>query len=549
MQETSNLDRKSLKIISGKTADWKEIAKDCVCLANYRGGTLYIGIEDDCILPPENQLIDIRLLDQINKRIAELTINVAIKPSIKTSENSGQYIELKVFQSTSTIASTTDGKYFIRIADNCKPLLPDELSRLLTDKPSYIWETKTLKSVKRNDYDEQKFNAFLLEIRASDRISAFIKSKSDDEILDYYLFTDGAYLTNLGVLWIGRRIDRAKLLYSPVIQFLKYDENLNRVNKIVWDDYSLNPKELIESIWTQIPDWKEGIEISDGIFRKFIPNYEEEVVREIIVNALVHRPYTTRGDIFINLYHDHLEVRNPGLLPLGVTPDNILHKTIRRNEHLTKVFYDMKLMEREGSGYDKLFEVLLRNGKHIPTVVEKDDSVCVIIKKSMVKSEVVNLINRVQVDFALNQREIICFGLIAQNTTLSSIEFSKILNLDSLNSMRDWSGRLMELGLVLTKGKTKGVEYYINPELLRDVKYQGQTNLKKIESHRLKELIYQDLKTYSNSSTSEIHNRIGSEIPIRKIKDFLYKMVKSNEINVSGKLRWAKYSINKNYVK
>lgn len=494
-------------------------------------------------------MIDINLLDLINKRIAELTINVAISPTIKTAENSGQYIELKVFQSISTIASTTDGKYFMRIADNCKPLLPDELSRLLTDKPSYIWETKALKSVKREDYDVHKFTEFLKDIKASDRVSSFIKSKSDNEILDYYLFADGDYLTNLGVLWIGKRIDRAKLLYSPVIQFLKFDTNLNRVNKIVWDDYSLNPKELIESIWTQIPDWKEGVEISDGIFRKYIPNYEEEVVREIIVNALVHRPYTTRGDIFINLYHDHLEIRNPGLLPLGVTPENILHKTLRRNEHLTKVFYDLKLMEREGSGYDKLFEVLLRNGKHVPTVIEKEDSVCVIIKKSIIKSEIVNLINRVQENFALNQREIICFGLIAQNTTLSSIEFSKILSFDNLNSMRDWIGRLIELGLVLTKGKTKGVEYYINPELLRDVKYTGQTNLKKIESYRLKELIYQDLKTYQNSSASEIHNRIGKEIPIRKVKDFLYKMVKSNEINVNGKLRWAKYSINKNYVK
>lgn len=52
MKESSKLDKKSLKKVTGKTADWKEIAKDCVCLANYRGGILYIGIEDNCILPP-----------------------------------------------------------------------------------------------------------------------------------------------------------------------------------------------------------------------------------------------------------------------------------------------------------------------------------------------------------------------------------------------------------------------------------------------------------------------------------------------------------------
>src|SRR5699024_5031733 len=130
----------------------------------------------------------------------------------------------------------------------------------------------------------------------------------------------------------------------------------NKVNKIVWDDYSLNPKELIQQIWSEVPDWKEGIEIPDGIFRRRIANYDEVVVRELLANALVHRPYNTAGDIFINLYPDRLEIHNPGLLPLGVTPTNILHKSIQRNRHLAKIFYDLKLMEREGSGYDKIYE-------------------------------------------------------------------------------------------------------------------------------------------------------------------------------------------------
>ena len=134
----------------------------------------------------------------------------------------------------------------------------------------------------------------------------------------------GGGLAFLGALWLGKRNDRAKLLYAPTIHFLKFDEREQKVNKILWEDHSLNPKELIEAIWAQIPDWKEGVDIADGMFRKFIPNYEEEVIRELMANALVHRPYTTRGDIFINLYADHLEVVNPGLFPIGVTTSNIL---------------------------------------------------------------------------------------------------------------------------------------------------------------------------------------------------------------------------------
>lgn len=544
MIETQYIEKKSIKLVVGSTSNFDELAKDCVCFANARGGTIHIGIENEDTLPPAHQKIDIHLPDKIRKRIAELTINVGTLPQIKTASNAGEYIELTVFHSASTIASTTDGRYYLRIADTCTPLPPEELMRLMTDKPSFIWETKPTKT-KRADIDSQKLNAFIADIQASNRVSSFIQQKPIDELLEYYLFAEGDYLTNLGVLWLGKRNDRAKLLYAPIIQFLKYDEQGNRVNKIVWDDYLLNPKELLEAVWTQIPDWKEGIEVSDGLFRKFVANYEEDVIRELIANALVHRSYTTRGDIFINLFPDRLEIHNPGRFPIGVTAENILHKTVKRNEHLSKVFYDLKLMEREGSGYDKMYETLLSNGKQLPIPFEGDDRVAVTIKKHIVKTEIIKLVSRANEEFLLRQKEIICLGLIAQHTTLSATEFSKVLNLPQKNAIRDWLGRLQELGLVKSKGKTKGVEYFITPEFLQKLEFKGKTSLKKIENYRLKELIHQDLLTYPYSAISEIHQRIGTEIAYRKVKNQLYSMAATGEIAVVGKLKSTKYFIDK----
>lgn len=540
MQETQNIEKKSLRIATGASSNFDELAKDCVCFANARGGSIFIGIEDNETLPPLLQIIDTNLPDKIRKRISELTTNVATHTQIVTAGNGGQFIELKIFQSASTIASTTDGRYYLRISDTCTPLPPDELMRLMTDKPSFIWETKSTR-ISKAETDPQKLQQFVTDIKASNRISDFVKQKAPQELLEYYLMSDGEWLTNLGVLWVGKRTDRAKLLYAPVIQFLKYDEQDNRVNKIVWDDFSLNPKELIEAVWTQIPDWKEGIEVSDGIFRKFVANYEEDVIRELLANALVHRSYTTRGDIFINLFPDKLEIHNPGRFPIGVTPENILHKTVKRNEHLSKVFYDLKLMEREGSGYDRMYEILLSNGKQVPVPFEGDDRVSVTIKKHIIKAEVVKLVSRANDEYQLRQKEIICLGLIAQHTTLSASEFSKVLNLPQQNAIRDWLGRLPELGLIKSKGKTKGVEYFITPEFLQKLDFKGKTSLKKIENHRLKELIYQDISAYPNSSIGEIHQRIGTEIPYRKIKTQLYSMLEADEVKAIGKLKGRKY--------
>ena len=228
----------------------------------------------------------------------------------------------------------------------CRPIPPDEMARLAADKNAFVWEEQTTKKVSYALADVNKKVAFLKDVRTSSRVSAFIKEMTDEEIVDYYFLKKGQYLTNLGVLWIGSRPDRASLLYPPAIQVIRYDENDYKVWKLLLDDYFLNPKELLEKVLTDVPDWQESIEITEGMFRKNVPFFPLEVVRELVVNALVHRTYTTRGDVFINIFHDRLEIHSPGRLPYGVTPSNILSQSIRRNEHLSKVFYDLALMEK-----------------------------------------------------------------------------------------------------------------------------------------------------------------------------------------------------------
>ena len=74
-----------------------------------------------------------------------------------------------------------------------------------------------------------------------------------------------------------------------------------------------------------VPDFRETYELPEGLYRRSVPAFDDKVLRELLVNALVHRPYTQRGDIVLNLHPDRLEVVNAGRLPLGVTPQTILH--------------------------------------------------------------------------------------------------------------------------------------------------------------------------------------------------------------------------------
>lgn len=544
MLEGQHQDRKSLRLIQGKTADWHELAWMSVGMANAHGGSLLLGIEDDSAAPPKNQTLSDAVVDAIRKRIPQLTINVAIDVQKQVHDNGGQYIAVRVLPSRSTIAATTDGRYALRVGDETRTLMPEDLIRLTAEKSAFSWETTVSRKVPRQNVSEDQLNAFVASVRASDRVSAFVKDKDVPELLDHYLFTDGPWLTNLGVLWVGRRKDRARLLYAPIIQFIRYDADGRKIRKQVWDDFSMNPKELLESVWQDLPEWREGDEIRDGLYRKNVPHYLEAVIRELMANALVHRPYTTRGDIFINLHPDRLEIHNPGLLPLGVTPDNILHASAKRNIHLAKVFYDLQLMEQEGSGYDRIYESLLLSAKRPPSVEEGADRVAVTVRSRILKTETLRFMEQVNDRFELRQRELIALGLLAQHEALTALEFTRLLELeDRPERLRDWLGRLLTWGLVSASGRTRGRTYRVAYDILHTANFGWKTTLKAIEPHRLQELILEDVRRHPQSGYREIHDRIGQEIAVRKVQRTLYSLLRKGALRCSGAKRWRTYSI------
>lgn len=542
MREGHELDKKSIRYAIKKNKDLDGLASDCVGFANAAGGRILLGIEDDQIAPPIDQKIPIDLPDAIRKRISQVTVNVDVEPVRQTHANGGEFLEI-VVAASSSIAGMSDGRYYLRVSDETRKLLPDDLSRLLTDRTSTVWELSTTLQLDPTNVDQLQSDQFFALVRQSPRVSEFVRSKSDDELMKHYLFVRDGKLTNLGVLWVGRREDRARLSYAPVVQYIKYDESQDKVRKIVWDDYSLNPYQLIQVIWRDVPDWKESHEIPFGLMRQTVPHFDEVVVRELLANAIVHRPYNQRGDIFINLFPDRLEIHNPGLLPIGVTPQNILHVSIPRNPHLAKVFYDLQMMEREGSGYDLMYKMLLSTGRPIPKVEEGNDRVQVTIEKRIIDKEIIDFMSKVDQSYEPTQKEQIALGLIAQHGSLTAMEMIKRLALNNADDLRHWIGRIVSWGLVGKRGQTKATEYFVAADVLRSMNFKGPTTLKAIERPRLKELILSDLRIYKHGKRNEIRARIGIEIPQSKVRRVMDELLEAGIISKTGERKGTVYHL------
>ena len=540
--ESQHLDRKSLRMVTGRTADFSELAKDCVCFANGSGGRIVLGIEDGAMEPPPGQRMPTDVVSRVRKRVGELTVNVDLAAEVHTSVNGGEYLVVTVPRAVG-VASTSDGRYFLRVGDDCRPVVGDDVLRLVNERPSMPWETMTSLAVPRSRCEADKRASLCAALRASDRVKVSVREKTGDELLDHYGLASGEVLTNLGVLLLGIAADRARLGTAPVIQVIKSDERGVKVAKHVWDDLTLSPVEIVDAVWQAIPDFREAYELPDGLLRTLVPAYEEAVVRELLVNALVHRPYTQSGDVFLNLHPDRLEVVNAGRLPLGVTPRNILHASRRRNDGLARIFHDLKLMEREGSGFDLMYDRLLTSGRAAPTVTEGTDSVHVAVPRRVLHPGVIRLIAEADQRHQLTRRERIALGLLGQSEGMSAAELAGALELAEPAALRPWTSRLVELGLVSTAGRTRATRYFVEPALLRDAGLDVQTTLARIQPHRLRTLILEDLERFPGSGRADIHRRIGPEIHAKAITRALNDLIEEDIVTAYGERRWRTYRL------
>jgi len=531
--ENNTIEYKSLKKAIGSKANLNDVAKTCVCLANAQGGYLFIGIEDKDKIPPSGQKINHEDMNKVIKTLKSFTDSVGlVNPELKVHQNGGEYFVIQIYPSQKTIATTSDGKVFMRVGDECTPIKGEELTRIAHEKGAFQWELVVTKT-NLSSINQKNTKKFIQEIHNSERVSDFIKEQNDEDILEYFRLSENQYLTNLGILWLGDFKQRGRLNYPITVQYVVYDSNEEKVRKVDWNLNQFNPKELLLEIEKEAIELNYSFELPNGLFRKQVRYYDKNVVRELLVNAFAHKSYTISGDIFISVYKDRLEIKNPGGLPMGVTKDNILHQVQRRNPKLIDTFKALNLMENEGSGYDLIYEKLSLDGKLFPEIENDINYVKVTIYSNIVDNEILQILDFIGQHYQLNQKEIIALGVITREKKISGYDLSKILQLPNDNRLRSWINKLIEKNILITEGRTKGLMYMVNPKILSSMEHDLKPSLKTMEEHKLKALIIEDLKVHPKSKISEIHTRL-EDLELSYLRRIVYKMYESGEIEREG---------------
>ena len=128
-----------------------------------------------------------------------------------------------------------------------------------------------------------------------------------------------------------------------------------------------------------------------GIYRQDIYEIPPDAIRELIVNAMVHRSYLDHGMIQVAVYDNRLEITSPGKLPMGQTLGRMKEGYSKiRNEALAHAFSYMNLIEHWGSGIPRIIEKVKAAGLREPEFIGGEVDLRINIYRGQVATKTYN---------------------------------------------------------------------------------------------------------------------------------------------------------------
>jgi len=146
-------------------------------------------------------------------------------------------------------------------------------------------------------------------------------------------------------------------------------------------------EEVIKKTVKKVEEYINGASFSDG--EKLIQLiYPSEALKEVLVNAVIHRDYSLNDDIHVRIFDNRVEIQSPGKLPGYMTIENLYTERFSRNPNIVRMLHNLPnpVNHDIGEGLDTAKNELKKAGLVDPSFEETENAFIVTIKHQRLAS-------------------------------------------------------------------------------------------------------------------------------------------------------------------
>ena len=349
--------------MESQTIEWKESWRDeylkWICaFANTQGGTLIIGKDDNG---------NIVGLDNASKLLEDLPNKVrnalGIIPSVNLfNEGDKYYVSIEIGSYDYPVSY--HGKFYIRSGSTTQELGGKELTNFALRKYGKTWDSITEPQISVSQLDTTAFRKFREKALTSERLKKVDLEISDSALLDSLMLTEGSNLTRAAILIFYDNPERYVFGAFVKIGYFDNDADLRYQDEVHGSLITMADR-VVEIIYQK---YFKGIISYEGLQRIEDFPVPRPAMREAVLNAIVHRDYTTGIPIQIKIFKDRVIIYNDGRLPENWTIKDLLatHRSRPHNPKIANTFFRSGMIETWGRGIERITTACKDAGKREP---------------------------------------------------------------------------------------------------------------------------------------------------------------------------------------
>jgi len=509
------------------SSSFEELVKYCCAIANEGGGRIILGVSDR----RPRMVVGSSAFDNLERTKQGLIERLHIRIDVEELNHDGaRVVIVHVPGRPIGMPIQYQGAYWMRAGDSLAPMLPEMLKSIFEESGA-DFSAEPCRSSSMTDLDRGAIDDFRRRwARHSD--NAGLASLGGAKLLaDAELLVNGipnyAALILFGTSTaLGRHLAQAEVIF----EYRAKEANIAFQQR---EEFRSGFFLYYERLWEIVNSRNEVQTYQDGLFRWEIPTFDEQVVREGILNAISHRDYRLGGSVFVRQYPRRMDIVSPGGFPPGITAENILERQYPRNRRIAEAFQRCGLIERSGQGVDRMVSQSIKQSKPLPDFRGSDaHQVALTLRGEVQDPAFVRFLEK------LGQEKLRSFGT-QDFLVLDHVRRERPVPRELVDRVEG----LVDAGVLERVGRGRGARLLISRSLYAAMGATGAYTRKKGLDHETNKALLVKHLTDSGKQGCPLRElqQVLPALSSRKVQGLLRELLADSKVELKGSRRWARW--------